>query len=41
MDDVIEAILNDAIKKAEGFSFSDLLFIVKYQNASLIFHTTL
>lgn len=44
MDDVIEAILNSAIKKAEGFQFVSafsLLFIVKYQNASLIFHTTL
>lgn len=27
MDDVIEAILNSAIKKAEGFSFSDQSFI--------------
>lgn len=27
MDEVIEAILNYAIKKAEGFSFSDQSFI--------------
>lgn len=27
MDDVIEAILNSAIKKAEGFSFSGQSFI--------------
>lgn len=27
MDEVIEAILNDAIKKAEGFSYSEQSFI--------------
>lgn len=27
MDDTIEAILNDAIKKAEGFSYSEQSFI--------------
>ena len=27
MDEVIEAILNDAMKKSEGFSFTDQAFI--------------